>query len=294
VDLRLALTYSSDTYFYNLATHFDILPGFDLESPQVAAKYFGYGVPSGITLANENGGRVPTPDSRREAYRQNPEAFLTDKWLTGDTLNTSIGQGDVLATPLQIANAYAALVNGGILYAPNIGLRTMNPITGETEVQFQSRVTRELYLPDAFTQPIIDGLAGVTTWRRNDIGLEGTAYSAFLNFPHEDWPVSGKTGTSEKQSLDALIADYALFVGWGPNPEPEYVAVVILEEAGFGGAVAAPIVRRYFEQIAYGIVPRFLSVAEADEAARQLANEVEESSVEVEAIAGSSSIGSGD
>ena len=53
VDLRLALTYSSDTYFYNLATHFDILPGFDLESPQVAAKYFGFGVPSGITLANE-------------------------------------------------------------------------------------------------------------------------------------------------------------------------------------------------------------------------------------------------
>ena len=294
VDLRLALTYSSDTYFYNLATHFDILPGFDLESPQVAAKYFGFGVPSGITLANENGGRIPTPDSRREAYRQNPEAFLTDKWLTGDTLNTSIGQGDVLATPLQIANAYAALINGGTLYAPNIGLRTINPITGETEVQYDARVTRELYLPDAFSQPIIDGLAAVTTWRRTDNGLEGTAYSAFLNFPHEDWPVSGKTGTSEKQSLDALIADYALFVGWGPNPEPEYVAVVILEEAGFGGSVAAPVVRRYFEQIAYGIVPRYLSVAEADEAARQLANELQEPSTEVEAIVETSSMGSGD
>ncbi|HAY51946.1 MAG TPA: hypothetical protein DCY30_07970, partial [Acidimicrobiaceae bacterium] len=119
-------------------------------------------------------------------------------------------------------------------------------------------------------------------------------YSAFLNFPHEDWPVSGKTGTSEKQSLDALIADYALFVGWGPNPEPEYVAVVILEEAGFGGSVAAPVVRRYFEQIAYGIVPRYLSVAEADEAARQLANELQEPSTEVEAIAETSSMGSGD
>ena len=200
----------------------------------------------------------------------------------------------MLATPLQIANAYAALINGGTLYAPNIGLRTINPITGETEVQYDSRVTRELYLPDAFSQPIMDGLAAVTTWRRTDNGLEGTAYSAFLNFPHEDWPVSGKTGTSEKQSLDALIADYALFVGWGPNPEPEYVAVVILEEAGFGGSVAAPVVRRYFEQIAYGIVPRYLSVAEADEAARQLANELQEPSTEVEAIAETSSMGSGD
>ena len=200
----------------------------------------------------------------------------------------------MLATPLQIANAYAALINGGTLYAPNIGLRTINPITGETEVQYDSRVTRELYLPDAFSQPIMDGLAAVTTWRRTDNGLEGTAYSAFLNFPHEDWPVSGKTGTSEKQSLDALIADYALFVGWGPNPEPEYVAVVILEEAGFGGSVAAPVVRRYFEQIAYGIVPRYLSVAEADEAARQLANELQEPSTEVEAIAETSRLGSGD
>ena len=276
VDLRLALTYSSDVYFYNLATHFDILPGFDLESPQEAAKYFGFGSPSGVTLANENGGRMPTPDSRREAYRQNPEAFLTDKWLTGDTLNTAIGQGDVLATPLQLANAYSALVNGGTLYAPNVGLRSLNPVTGETEVDFQPRVTRELYLPDVFTQPINDGLAGVTTWRRSDNGQEGTAYSAFLNFPHDDWPVSGKTGTSEKQTTGELTADYALFVGWGPNPNPEYVAVVILEESGFGGAVAAPVVRRYFEQIAYGVVPRFLSRAEADEVARQQAKELQQ------------------
>lgn len=275
VDLRLALTYSSDVYFYNLATHFDILPGFDLESPQVTARYFGFGVPSGVTLSNENGGRIPTPDSRREAYRQNPEAFLTDQWLTGDTLNTSIGQGDVLATPLQIVNAYAALVNGGTLYAPNIGLRSLNPITGETEVEFAARITRELYLPDAYTQPIFDGLAGVTTWRRSDNGQVGTAYSAFLNFPHEDWPISGKTGTSEKQSIGELIADYGIFVGWGPNPDPEYIAVVVLEEAGFGGAVAAPVVRRYLEKIAYGIVPRHLSREEEDEVARQQVQESE-------------------
>jgi len=268
VDLRLALTYSSDVYFYNLAASFDILPGFDLESVQVAAKSFGYGVRTGVTLANEGSGRIPTPASRREAYRQNPDAFLTGQWLTGDTLNTSIGQGDVLATPLQIANAYSALVNGGTLYAPNLGKMVLNPITGDTEVEFSPRILRDIYFPETFSDPILEGLAGVTTWR-SEIGTEGTAYSAFKDFPHEDWPVSGKTGTSEKQVEGQLIADYGLFVGWGPNPDPEYVAVVVLEEAGFGGQVAAPVVRRYFERIARNIVPRYLNQDELDELAKQ-------------------------
>ena len=70
-----------------------------------------------------------------------------------------------------------------------------------------------------------------------------------------------------------MIADYGLFVGWGPNPEPEYVAVVILEEAGFGGQVAAPVVRKYFERIANGTVPRYLNQDELDELARQKVKE---------------------
>ena len=268
VDLRLALTYSSDVYFYNLAASFDILPGFDLESVQVAARSFGYGVRTGVTLANEGSGRIPTPASRREAYRENPDAFLTGQWLTGDTLNTSIGQGDVLATPLQIANSYAALINGGTLYAPNLGKRVLNPITAETEIEFSPRTLKNIFLPSTFSDPILEGLAAVTTWR-SDIGTEGTAYNAFKDFPHEEWPVSGKTGTSEKQVENRLIADYGLFVGWGPNPEPEYVAVVVLEEAGFGGQVAAPVVRRYFERIATGTVPRYLNQDELDELAEQ-------------------------
>ena len=268
VDLRLALTYSSDVYFYNLAASFDILPGFDLESVQVAARSFGYGVRTGVTLANEGSGRIPTPASRREAYRENPDAFLTGQWLTGDTLNTSIGQGDVLATPLQIANSYAALINGGTLYAPNLGKRVLNPITAETEIEFSPRTLKNIFLPSTFSDPILEGLAAVTTWR-SDIGTEGTAYNAFKDFPHEEWPVSGKTGTSEKQVENRLIADYGLFVGWGPNPEPEYVAVVVLEEAGFAGQVAAPVVRRYFERIATGTVPRYLNQDELDELAEQ-------------------------
>ena len=141
VDLRLALTYSSDVYFYNLAASFDILPGFDLESVQVAAKSFGYGSRTGVTLAGEGSGRIPTLASRRDAYRENPDAFLTGQWLTGDTLNTSIGQGDVLATPLQIVNSYSALVNGGTLYAPNLGQRILDPHYGRDTSRICSKST---------------------------------------------------------------------------------------------------------------------------------------------------------
>ena len=74
-------------------------------------------------------------------------------------MNTSIGQGDVLATPLQIVNSYSALVNGGTLYAPNLGQRILDPITGETQVEFAPRVLREVFLPDAFSEPILEGLA---------------------------------------------------------------------------------------------------------------------------------------
>ena len=82
-----------------------------------------------------------------------------------------------LATPLQIVNSYSALVNGGTLYAPNLGKRILDPITGETQVEFAPRVLKEIFLPDAFSEPILEGLAAVTTWR-SEIGTEGTAYSA--------------------------------------------------------------------------------------------------------------------
>ncbi len=261
VDLRLALTLSSDVYFYNLAANFDRL-AFDTDSVQQAATLFGFGAPTGVTLPSESGGRMPTPEQRRALHEENPEAFPFPDWRTGDTLNTAIGQGDVLATPLQIASAYSVIANGGTLYAPNLGRAVLDPITGEPELEFGSRIIRELYWPPEIRDPIWEGLAGVTTY--NNGGKIGTAYQAFadVGFPHRSWPVAGKTGTSEKQSPGAPIADFALFAGYGPLPEPRYVAVTVLEEAGFGGDVAAPVVARVFERIANERVPEVLTEAE--------------------------------
>jgi penicillin-binding protein 2 len=94
-------------------------------------------------------------------------------------------------------------------------------------------------LPPEIRQPILDGLAGVTTAER------GTAVGTFQGFP-EGWPVAGKTGTAQVSGKD----DNALFVGFGPVFDPQFVAVAVLEQAGFGGVAAAPLVRRILEPIA--------------------------------------------
>ncbi len=261
VDLRRALTVSSDTYFYNLAANFDRLQ-FDRDSVQQAAKLFGFGAPTGLTLPNENAGYIPTPQGRQARHEANPEAFPFPDWRTGDTIVTSIGQGDVLATPMQMATAYAALANGGDIYAPNLASAVLSPLTGEPSLEFKARRQRSIYYPPEFSDPISDGLLGVTQDENGAVD-GGTAWKAFndINFPHASWLSAGKTGTSEKDGK----ADFALYVGYGPLPEAEYVGVAVLEEAGFGGNVAAPVIAKLFKAIATDSVEPALTQAERDE-----------------------------
>ncbi len=271
VNLREAITLSSDVYFYNLAANFDRLQ-FDRDSVQQAAALFGFGSPSGVTLPNERPGFLPTPKNRRELSEEFPEIFPNGDWTTGNTLNTAIGQGDVLATPLQIAGGYAVIANGGTLYAPNLAKAVLDPITREPELEFGARVIRELYFPPLIADPIRDGLAGVPIY--DDGERKGTATTAFaaVAFPHQQWPVAGKTGTSEKAGL----ADFALFVGYGPLPNPEYVGVALLEEAGFGGTYAAPVIAAIFKRIAEGTVEEVLTTAEQSAADAAALEEFEE------------------
>lgn len=245
VDLRRALTVSSDVYFYKLAEAFEVRAGVERIAIQDNARLFGYGESSGVPLPFEHPGRLPTPESRQAQHDDNPIAFPNPEWTTGDTLNTSIGQGEVGATPLQMANAYAVLANGGTLYAPALVTDVLNPATGETVKEFGPRVRRELYWPDRFTNPILEGLLGVTR------SQEGTGFDAFTGFDVFAWPVAGKTGTSEVGTK----SDFALFGAFGPMPNPDYVAFAVLEEAGFGGEIAAPLVRRILEGISNDTVP---------------------------------------
>lgn len=263
VDLPRSLKVSSDTYYYNLAYNFDVRRGFDQDAIQQAAIEFGFGSPTGITLPNERAGFMPTPESLKERF---PDG---NPWTTGMTINTSIGQGDVVATPVQIANAYATIANGGLHFAPGLADAVLDPITGEVEQRYRPRLLNEVYFPAEFRDPIMEGLVGAVA-ESDGTDDAGTATLAFqsVGFPLATWPVAGKTGTSEKLGPNGVpLADFAMFAGFGPVEDPQWVGTVILEEAGFGGNYAAPVFAAVMNAIATGTVPPALTAAEVADGA---------------------------
>lgn len=249
VDLRLAITVSSDVYFYKLAEQFAHRLGYPDDQIQRTARDFGFGSTTGVALPFEHAGIVPDAEIKRARHDADPENFPDPGWRTGDTINISIGQGDLGVTPLQLANSFTPFANGGRLYLPNIATTMIDPISGEVVNEILPRESSRLYMPTDVLAPILDGMRGATTLRTNE--RLGTAYNAFDGFSHDRWPVAGKTGTAEVLGK----SDSAVFVGFGPLHEPAYVVAVLLEEAGFGGESAAPVVRRVLEAVALDRVP---------------------------------------
>ncbi len=241
VDLRRAITVSSDVYFYRLGEELwknqDSYGGNAVI--QQTARAFGMGTASGVQLPDEAAGLISDPAFKAARHDQNPEAFPFGEWFTGDNVNLAIGQGDLLVTPLQLANAYAALANGGVLHVPSLANSLLDHDTGATTRDYAPREASHIDLPAAVRQPIIDGLAGVVS------SDEGTAYPAFRGFPLDQFTVAGKTGTAESPPR----ADTALFAGFTPVDNPKYVVVAVIEEAGFASETAAPLVRRIMEQL---------------------------------------------
>lgn len=255
IDLREAITVSSDVYYYQLAYQFDVRAGFDANSIQQAASLFGFGRATGIQLPEDYSGQVPDADFRTARHEANPEAFPNSVWRAGDTLNVSIGQGDVHATPLQVANAYAVIANGGTLYAPQLVDRIIDPVTDEPTDVFGARVVDELYLPDWMRDPIVNGLIGVID------DEDGTAYEVFEDFPLSEYSLAGKTGTVENKPQQ----DSSAFVAYGPVEDPEYVIFAFVEEGGFGAHTAAPMVRSVMGKIQSGDIIAAPTAAEVEE-----------------------------
>lgn len=260
VDLQRAITASSDTYYYRIA---DLLwRGRDAygDSPiQDSANLFGFGTKSGIELPSESAGLIGTPEWLADVYAKNPKLWDHGDWKVGDTLNTSIGQGLVAATPLQLANAYATFANGGTRFVPKIAIKVTRPksLTKPTTDVGNSRLI-ETFEPKVATRVdfptlpdyavVYRGLQGVTS------SGAGTAEGAFKAHPTA-WPMAGKTGTAQVNRK----ADTSLFVGFGPAVAPgsraHYAMAAILPEAGFGADAAAPLVFSVMQQLSNGTVP---------------------------------------
>lgn len=236
VDLVRALRVSCDTYFYEIgkALH-------ELEGPvfQEGVREFGFGRATGIDLPGEEKGRVPDKDWKKEYGKTDEDK----KWKPGDDVNLSIGQGDLLVTPLQLAVAFAAIANdhtdektGQVVLdvmVPRLALEITDAANNSLQ-QFETERRSQLTVNAEDLDAVRRGLLGVTSKR------EGTAYAAFKGFPY---PVVGKTGTAEKIPED----DYAWFMGYAPADNPEIVVVALVEQGGHGSSVAAPVVRRVLE-----------------------------------------------
>ena len=249
-NLAKSLTVSSDVYYYSLGASFWARRTQLGETPmQDMAKEVGFGEKTGIPLSPEMAGRVPDPELRKELHEQKPKAFPEGRWFPGDNVNLSIGQGELVVTPMQLANAYATFANGGTVFAPRVA-REVRTRGGELVRTIEPRQRAKVDIPAAHRTPILQGLVGVTT------SDKGTAAPAFAGFPLSRFPVAGKTGTAQVFGKQ----DTALFVSFAPATAPEYVVAVVVEEAGFGGSVAAPVARRIYDGIV-GVGPGEVSLA---------------------------------
>lgn len=238
VDMRRALTVSSDVYFYNIGAELWIRRDeFGETAIQEVAKLLGFGAETGVPLPSETGARLSTPELRAQLHAEKPDIFIEGRWFTGDNVSLAIGQGELTVTPIQLANAYATYANNGTRWSPNIALRIQKQ--DETLVRTISPRGRRVDIPAAIRDPIMAGFAGAVS------DPEGTAYNAFVGFPLDQYPIAGKTGTAQAPPKQ----DTALFVGMAPANDVQYVTAVVMEQSGFGASAAAPVARRIFGQL---------------------------------------------
>lgn len=232
VDLVQALAFSCDPYFYTIAYN---LYQYNPDYMSQVARQFGLGEYTQIGQAAEAQGLIPDPKWKLATYGE--------PWTPGDSVNMGIGQGYVLATPLQIAQMMAAIRNGGTLYRPQL-VHHIAPPGGAPTYEVKPIVNGKLPVTPEQLSLLQEGLRDVTSIPG------GTARHRFLNL---EIPVAGKTGTAEDPGSGG--PPHAWFVGYteANRPDkPDIVIVVVVENKGEGSEFAAPIFRRIVEIYFFG------------------------------------------
>jgi penicillin-binding protein 2 len=142
----------------------------------------------------------------------------------------AFGQGATALTPIEQAVAYATFANGGTRYAPEVASEVVNPTTGKVVETIAPKVTGHVNLPASVSGPILQGLEGVIS------NPKGTAYADFQGFP-ANWNLAGKTGTATNPGDDE---PNSWFVAFGPNPNPQYVVLAVIDQGGYGASKPRP------------------------------------------------------
>lgn len=235
-NLRRSIIKSSNVYYYMLANDMGVDAIHDYLSPM------GFGQQTGIDLVGEARGVLPSTEWKRNTYKR-PEQ---KKWYAGETISLGIGQGYNHFTMLQLAHATAMLANHGIQHRPHLGKGTVDAVTRTYAPLYKDAGTSMGYKPE-HVEAVRSAVAAVT--------VEGTARGVFGGAPYTS---AGKTGTAQAVSVGqkdkynaAKLAehqrDHSLYMAYAPAENPKIALAVIVENAGFGAAAAAPIARRAFD-----------------------------------------------
>jgi penicillin-binding protein 2 len=238
IALREAIQVSSDVFFYRMGAQLNALKGDVL---QRWSRRLGIGRPTGIDLPGEFSGLLPSPAWRDRLFRNK----LTDRpWTVGDNVNLAVGQGDLQATPLQMAVAYSTIANDGRVVTPHLGLE-VDDAAGRALQTIEPGASHRVSVAARNRQAILDGL------RLAASAPGGTSADVFAGFGR---PVYGKTGTAERPGH----ADQSWYVCYSPDPRRPIVVAVTVEEGGFGAEAAAPAARLILSQW-FGVAKRFVA-----------------------------------
>ena len=226
LDFRGGIVNSCDVVFYDIAYNFfQNREAVGETAMQDYIKKYRFGEATGIDLAGEDVGRVPTPAWKAEYFRDTPEEAA---WKGGDSTNMVIGQGYVLTTPLQVAVAYGAIATGKIM-RPHV-LKEVRNVAGDVALTFPTEVVAEPDVPMSDLAVVRDALKGVS--------VENAEIAAvFAENGIDPATVACKTGTAEVAGKD----DFAWFACYAPYDNPKYLVACVVEEGGGGSAVGAPL-----------------------------------------------------
>ncbi len=244
VDMYKSIVQSCDTYYYMLSNDLGIdnISGF--------MRQFGFGQQTGIDIEGESRGVLPSQEWKRQHFKR-PEQ---QKWYAGETISIGIGQGYNAYTPIQLAQAMAALANNGVMYRPHVVKHIENIRTGEKRI-IEPQPLRTIPLKPANIEIIKQAMVGVNK--------EGTGARAFVG---AEYVSAGKTGTAQLYSLKGekyaegkvkeRLRDHALFIAFAPADKPTIALAVLVENGGFGAQSAAPIARQVLDYYLLGKLPK--------------------------------------
>ena len=244
VDMYKSIVKSSNVYYYSLANELGVDVMHDFMKP------LGFGQLTGIDINGEVRGVLPSQDWKKKAYKKAEQ----QRWYPGETISLGIGQGYNTFTMLQLAQATAILANNGIKHKPRLVIGTQDSVTRDMR-PLPAEAPQDLGYKPEHIELIRRALVGVTQ--------EGTSARVFAGAGYLS---GGKTGTAQAvtigqkdkydgKKLEEFQRDHALYMAFAPADNPKIALAVVVENAGFGAAHAAPIARRVFDYMLLGHYP---------------------------------------